>query len=258
MSTSTATMSPAAIAAFVAETIDPVFATIDGWRDAVEAELSRHPEPTAAALDPFVSDLVRSALSGPGLITGAGFVATPGFLVDAPFHLAWWLAGNGSRDPEGVRRLAAVSDPESEDFRDYTGLEWWRVPQRTGTRHLTGPYVDYVCTDDYTVTITTPVRVGGQMAGIVGTDVYAWRLEQDLRRVIRGAGAPCVVVNASGRVVTATESRREPGSILRLEGLAETLAPLREANPGEVTAMLPGGQHVLACGDTSLALVIGT
>ena len=31
-------------------------------------------------------------------------------------------------------------------------------------RHLTGPYVDYVCTDDYTVTITTPVTVGGTAA----------------------------------------------------------------------------------------------
>jgi hypothetical protein len=256
--TTTATMTPAAIAAYIAETIDPVFATIDGWRDAVQSELARQPEPTAAALDPFVSDLVHPALEGPGLITGAGFVATPGYLTDAPWHLAWWLAGTGTRSADDVRRLEAVSDPDSEDFRDYTGLEWWRVPERTGTRHLTGPYVDYVCTDDYTVTITTPVRVAGRMVGIVGTDVYAWRLEQDLRQVIRGAGAPCAVVNASGRIVTATDSLREPGSILRLDGLPEALAPLREADPGVVAATLPGGQRVLACGDTSLAHVIGT
>lgn len=255
--TATATMSPPAIAAYVAETIDPIFATIDAWRDALEAELSRHPEPTAALLDPIVSALVHPALEGSGLITGAGFVATPGYLADAQWHLAWWLAGDGTRDAAGVRRLAAVSDPDSEDFRDYTGLEWWRVPERTGTRHLTGPYVDYVCTDDYTVTITTPVRTAGRMVGIVGADAYAARLELELRQVIRGAGATCAVVNASGRVVTATESRREPGSILRFEGLSDALAPLRGANPGVVAAMLPGGQRVLACGDTSLALVIG-
>ena len=40
-------------------------------------------------------------------------------------------------------------------------------------RHLTGPYVDYVCTDDYTITITTPVRVAGRLVGVVGTDAYA-------------------------------------------------------------------------------------
>ena len=254
---STTTMAPAAIADFIAETIDPVFATLDAWRDILENELGRHEEPTAAFVDPIISALVHPALQGPGLITGAGFVATPGYLVDAQWHLAWWLAGDGSRGPGGVRRLEAVSDPDSEDFRDYTGLEWWRVPARTGSRHLTGPYVDYVCTDDYTITVTTPVRVDGEMVGVVGTDAYAARIEQELRRFIRGAGAPCIVVNASGRIVTATESRREPGSMLRIDGLSEALAPLREPNPVPVATMLPGGQTVLACGDTSLAVVMG-
>ena len=68
--------------------------------------------------------------------------------------------------------------------------------RRTGSRHLTGPYVDYVCTDDYTITVTTPVRVDGDMVGVVGTDAYAARIEQELRRFIRRAGAPCAVVNA--------------------------------------------------------------
>jgi len=253
----TAVMTPQAIAAFIAETIDPVFATIDAWRDILEAELTGDEEPTAAYVDPIVSALVHPALEGPGLITGAGFVAAPGYFADAHWHLAWWLAGNGTRSAGGVRRLEAESDPESENFRDYTGLEWWRVPARTGTRHLTGPYVDYVCTDDYTITVTTPVRVAGEMVGVVGTDAYAARLEQELRQVIRGAGTPCAVVNASGRVVTATESRREPGSMLRIDGLAEALAPLREADPAGVSVVLSGGQTVLACGDTSLALVTG-
>ncbi len=255
--TATALMTPTAIAAYIAETIDPVFATIDAWRDILEVELARHAQPTAAIVDPIISALVHPALEGPGLITGAGFVATPGYLADAHWHLAWWLAGNGSRSPGGVRRLEAESDPDSENFRDYTGLEWWRVPARTGSRHLTGPYVDYVCTDDYTITITTPVRVGDQMVGVVGTDAYAARIEQELRQVIRAAGAPCAVINASGRVVTATETRREPGSMLRIDGLSEALAPLREPNPLGVAVVLPGGQTVLACGDTSLAFVTG-
>ena len=253
----TAVMTPSAIAAYIAETIDPVFTTIDTWRDILERELAALAEPTAAVVDPIVSALVHPALEGPGLITGAGFVATPGYLTDAHWHLGWWLAGNGSRNSSGVRRLEAESDPESENFRDYTGLEWWRVPARTGSRHLTGPYVDYVCTDDYTITVTTPVRVAGRMVGVVGTDAYAARLEQELRAVIGGAGAPCAVVNASGRVVTATESRREPGSMLRIDGLSDALHPLREADPVGVSVVLPGGQTVLACGDTSLAFVVG-
>jgi hypothetical protein len=47
-----------------------------------------------------------------------------------------------------LRRLEVVEDPQSESFRDYTMLEWWRMPERTGHRHIMGPYVNYLCTDD--------------------------------------------------------------------------------------------------------------
>jgi hypothetical protein len=269
--TATVAIAADAIARRIASTIDPMFVLIDGWRDTLEQELSGaspassspsapSPSPSAAALDPTVAALVRPALDDPrGLITGAGFVAAPGFLADAPWHLAWWLSGTNTfrAAPEGgVRRLDAVSDPDSEQFRDYTTLEWWRVPARTGTRHLTGPYVDYLCTDDYTVTITTPVSVGGEMVGLVGTDAYVARIEQELLPVIRSSGHPCTLVNSSGRIVASTDPRRPTGALLRLTGLAEALAPLHEGAASTDVAALAGGQIVVPCGDTSLALVV--
>lgn len=254
------------IARRIASTIDPVFAMIDGWRDVLERELAGplagaltgDGAPTAEAFDPVVAALVSAELEQEGsLITGAGFVAAPGFLADAPWHLAWWLSGSNTFGPgSGLRRLAAVDDPDSEQFRDYTTLEWWRVPARTGSRHLTGPYVDYLCTDDYTVTITTPVRVAGEMVGLVGTDLYVARLEQVLLPVIRESGHPCTLVNASGRIVASTDARRATGALLRLEGLAEALAPLRDAVTVTDAASLPGGEAVVPCGDTTLALVL--
>jgi Methyl-accepting chemotaxis protein-like, first PDC sensor domain len=254
------------IARRIASTIDPVFAMIDGWRDVLEAELagplagalSGAVEPRAVSLDPVVAALVSVELERSGsLITGAGFVAAPGFLADAPWHLAWWLSGSNTFGAgAGLRRLEAVSDPDSEQFRDYTTLEWWRVPASTGTRHLTGPYVDYLCTDDYTVTITTPVRVEGEMAGLVGTDLYVARLEQVLLPVIRESGHPCTLVNASGRIVASTDARRATGALLRLEGLADALMPLRDAVTATDATALPGGATVVPCGDTSLALVL--
>lgn len=254
------------IARRIASTIDPVFAMIDGWRDVLEHELAGplagaltgDGAPTAERFDPVVAALVSAELEQEGsLITGAGFVAAPGFLADAPWHLAWWLSGSNTFGlGSGLRRLATVDDPDSELFRDYTTLEWWRVPARTGTRHLTGPYVDYLCTDDYTVTITTPVGVDGEMVGLVGTDLYVARLEQVLLPVIRESGHPCTLVNASGRIVASTEARRAPGALLRLEGLAEALTPLRDAVTVTDAAALPGGEAVVPCGDTSLALVL--
>lgn len=244
-----------ATAARVAETIDGIFAMIDGWRDVVEARLSSDLELTAASVDPAVESFAVPALTGDVLITGSGFVAAPGVLSDAEWHLAWWLRG-----VDEPQRLATIDDPAHEQFRDYTALEWWRVPVRSGARHLTGPYVDYVCTDDYTVTITTPVRVAGRIVGIVGADALVDRLERELLPVLRASGSDTALVNASGRVVTSTDAGREPGSILRLEGLADALAARPQASgrarPEASVLNLPGGATVIACGDTSLTLVI--
>lgn len=247
-----AVLAPARIADQVAATIDTLFRAIDRWRDALQEHLEADAAPTAESLDPVVEARAVPALAADGLITGSGFVAAPGLLSDAHWHLAWWLGGAA-----GIRRLATIDDPSNDQFRDYTTLEWWRFPARTGARHLTGPYVDYVCTDDYTVTITTPVAVEGRLLGVVGMDVLVDRLERELLPLLQRAGTPVTVVNASGRVVTSTDSRREPGSMLRLDGLTEALAPLREPEPPAVSARLPSGADVIACGDTSLALVVG-
>lgn len=249
--TTTATAAPQ-IADGVAATLDRIFAVIDGWRDSLHEVLADPAARTAQHIDPVTRQLVLPALED-GLITGAGFVAAPGLLSDAEWHLAWWLADAAASGP---RRLATVSDPSSDMFRDHTTLEWWRVPARTHARHLTGPYVDYVCTDDYTVTVTSPVIEDGQMLGVVGVDCLVDRLERELRPPLVAHGG-AAIVNASSRVVTATDARLETGAILRLDGLAEALAPLREAQPGAVDAALPGDVRVLSCGDTSLALVTG-
>lgn len=112
--------------------------------------------------------------------------------------------------------------------------------------------MDYVCTDDYTVTTTTPVVRDGAMVGIVGADALVDRLERVLLPVLRAGDSPATLVNASGRVVTSTDARREPGSMLRADGLA---AAVRALSPEPVR--LPDGASVLTCGDTSLALVVG-
>ncbi|TAM70521.1 MAG: hypothetical protein EPN48_03795 [Microbacteriaceae bacterium] len=256
------------IAQRVASTLEPVFRMVDDWRDVVEREFAAGVD-SAARIDPLIAGLVAPEFDREGgLITGAGFVAAPGFLADAPWHLAWWLSASntfGRAANGGLRRLQTVDDPDDEQFRDYTALEWWRVPARTGGRHLTGPYVDYLCTDDYTVTITTPVRQGGQMVGLVGTDVYVARLEQVLLPVLRASGRACTLVNASGRIVASTDSRRATGALLRIDGLGAALAPLREREASDSSAQaagidrsapLPSTVSVVACGDTSLALVI--
>lgn len=224
----------------VGSTFRVVFAQIEAWCAVIEAEVAaRDGAIDRRRIDDLVETLVVPSLSGDGaLIIGAGFVARPGFLDDAEWHLAWWLGhantfGVGSADPT-VRRLRAVEDPASESFRDYTALEWWRVPTTTGEPHITGPYVDYLCTDDYTLTLTMPVRHGAELIGVVGADLYVNDIERALLPHVRSIRGQATVVNASGRVVVSTDPHRPTGSLLRTG---------RE-------------QGTIECDDTSLRLVL--
>lgn len=225
----------------VGATFGTVFEQIEAWRESLEELVaSSDGAVTAAAVDELTETLVVPGLSRDNaLIIGAGFVSSPGFLVDAEWHLAWWLGhsntfGTGSADPS-LRRLEAEEDPSSESFRDYTTLEWWRVPASSGARHITGPYVDYLCTDDYTLTLTMPAVHAGTMIGVVGADLYVNDVERTLLPPVRGIGRPATLINASRRVVVSTDPHRPTGAILRADAAGETIP----------------------VGDTSLLLVLG-
>ncbi len=241
----------------VDDTFTTIFAQIDEWRARIEFLVSAHHAIVEAPqLDELVEALVLSELERPdALIIGAGFVAAPRFLTDTDWHLAWWLGhantfGMDSVDP-AVRRLRATEDPSSENFRDYTTLEWWRVPASTGRRHITGPYVDYLCTDDYTLTLTIPVMHGRAMIGVAGADLYVNDIERTLLPLVGALGTTATIINTSGRVVVSTDAHRPTGSVLRVEGLSERLA----STSGVVE--LTDGRVAAVCGTTSLILVLG-
>jgi hypothetical protein len=241
----------------ISDMIGAVFSHVEGWSEQLEQYAEAHQGTVSrAGIDVFVEAMVRAEFDDERLpVIGAGFVAAPGFIADAEWHLAWWLGelntfGLESRSPH-VRRLDAVEDPTSDDFRDYTALEWWRVPLSTGRRHLTGPYVDYLCTDEYTVTLTVPVHFGDRMIGVVGADLYVDEIERRHLPILRALGREATLVNRSGRVIASTDGARSPGSLLRLDDLGDALAQLA---PRGTTRL--AGCTVAACGDTSIALVV--
>ena len=182
-------------------------------------------------------------------LAGAGFVAQTGVLVDAPYWLEWWTA-----DPElGVescRKLAADTDPASVGFRDYTELPWFVTPRETRTLHVTGPYVDYVCTDQHTLTVTQPVLVDDVFLGVAGVDVLAATVERVLRDPLDTASGALVVVNRAGRVVASSDPERVVGDLVR--GLPD-LPWFSGHRPGRGDDGLPWG--FVACSSIPLGVL---
>jgi hypothetical protein len=160
---------------------------------------------------------VRGAISDvltayPDFVAGCGVIPAKGLLDDAPYWMEWfWSVPD--RDPEALR---VNLEPLAPDFFDYTTADWFVTPQNTRERHIAGPYVDYVCTNEYATTLALPVLVRGEFVGIVALDVTVSGWERRLLPALRGVGEPVTLTNASGRIIASTSPDRSPGQRLDL------------------------------------------
>ena len=187
-------------------------AAVGSLVDTCEAALARPGEPCRADLA-RVQGLVAGLLGDrEEVVHGGGYVAAPGVLADAPWWLEWfaWDAGV-------VQRLVAETDPRGAHFFDYTLMPWFAAPRDRPTPDgvVTGPYVDYLCTDDYTLTFTQAVRrPDGSFAGVAGVDVRVSAVEQQFLAELRSTGRLLVLVNDLGRVVVSTSARMLSGDLV--------------------------------------------
>lgn len=167
------------------------------------------------------------------LAVGAGVVLAPGALADAPRCIEWWWADQGA----GLSQLHVDLDPESAEFYDYTTTEWYRGPERTGHPAVAGPYVDYICTHQYTFTVSVPVSVEGRFVGVAGADILAAQVEQLALPGLSGLRRTAVLVSGTGRVIASNTADVLPGvPAQRQPGCAE-LVPA--AGPGTPPGPLP-------------------
>ncbi len=202
-----------AVAALSAE----VFAGVDRLRGCAHALFAPGAPVARRDLAPL-EEPVRATLGAVGgAVVGAGVVAAPNALCDPAHWVEWWTAGPVREGHQAVR-LVVETDADADGFRDYTLLPWFEVPSRTGLPHVTGPYVDYLCTDEYTLTFTAPVLTGSGTVGVVGADVPARHLERLLAPALGQVGLPAAVVNAQGRVVAGNRPDLTTGTLLRERG----------------------------------------
>lgn len=196
---------------------DRVRDTLGRWRAAVlDATPAR---PTTASLDATVASLVLPELDArDALFVGAGFIASPELTGGDGVHFSWWLGPLEENPVYGATTAATRLDLSTRSYtdylRDFRSLEWYRVPQSTHRTHVTGPYVDHLCTCDYIITVTAPVERAGAMIGVVGVDLAVKRLERELLPALLATGVPVVLANADGRVVVSTDPAVLAGAVV--------------------------------------------
>jgi len=231
-------------AAHVDDVFRSVSGTLDVWRPPVEEVLGaehvagRGTGSRVARLDACVAALVLPELArADPLLVGAGVIADSPSTRDADVHFAWWLG-----PLEGNPVLGATTEPTrldlstrgyTEYLRDFRALEWYRVPATTHRAHVTGPYVDHLCTCDYIVTVTMPLSPAPSsagherpVAGVVGADIAVRRLEQELLPAFLDVPEPLALVGPQGRVVISTSPSLPTGSLAAsARSIACTAAP---------------------------------
>lgn len=200
--------------------------------------------PTHQAVDATVRPLALGLLEeSPLPLIGVGFVAARDALVNATWHMAWWQGSTRER----LLLMAMESAGET-----YSRREWFTVPMESGRGHITGPYVDFLCTDEYTVTFTVPVESGGVRVGVAGADILVESLEDLLMERLRAIGPNATLVNRSGRVVLSSDPQLAAGLLLApgWQNVSDRQLTVAGNPTGSVL------MSVSRCGDLPLAIVL--
>lgn len=236
----------ATCSAAIGALFDDLFALLDEWRTAVEQAGEGR---STGDIDALVYALVEPHLTATDpLVIGAGYIAAPEEDPGEALHFAWWLGPLQNNPLLGTTtkpsRLDLASREYTEYLRNYRAFEWYSVSAATRTGHITGPYVDHLCTCDYILTITIPVSGDGAVKGVVGVDVLVRRLEREVLPLLRAAESAIALVSAGGRVILSVSPSLRVGSLVRDQ--ADDPA---EDGPA---------WNTLACAGTELRLLTGS
>ena len=198
----------------LAEHVERIFADLDGlatqWAAAVAAAREAERPPSRDDLVPLRHLIFDLLVRHRGLVAGSGIITAPDLLADAPRWLEWWWT-KASGSPEELR---VNLDPAAPDFYDYTRADWYTAPQSSRQRCAVGPYVDYACTNDYAITLSTPILAGDEMLGLAAADILVSSLERKVLPVLARLGRPVVLANADGRVIVSNSPHWAPGQRL--------------------------------------------
>src|SRR6185295_1720745 len=183
----------------VADELDRVFA---GLADLGRAFGALEGDPLSRTdVETLRPDIFALLAAHEDLLNGAGVVTAPGLLADAPRWLEWWWG-------PGPEPLRVNLDPAAPDFYDYTTTEWFAATEPA----MSGPYVDYACTNEYAITLSVPVPG----FGIAAADVLVANLERRVLPTLVAIDRPVALTNGDGRIIASNAAALAPGLRVRV------------------------------------------
>jgi hypothetical protein len=211
---------PTAVLGPLVDELEQVFGALDSLAGQFCA-LCRSGRPGREDLAPLRPAIFELLHAHRGLVAGAGIITAPDLLRDAPRWLEWWFT-NATGTPESLR---INLDPAAPDFFDYTTADWYATPLVSMARRVAGPYVDYACTNEYAITLSTPVPDGDELLGVAAADVLVSSLETRVLPALTGFDQPVVLANADGRVIASNSPRWAPGMRVAVDGATASPDP---------------------------------
>lgn len=221
----------------VAAVLDSVAVTLNELAERVAARFAES-VPAADDIDDLDPSLVDALGADPGARAGIGFVFAPGAVRGRTRMLHWYW----QTDSQPPARLRANVDPNEPEFYDYTMAGWYRQPYTRSKANLTGPYVDYICSNEYVFTMAVPILVGDFFVGLAAADLRAAQIERALTEHLALADSPLVIANDEGRIIASNVGGAVPGAKIgavrlplaaaeRMGATAELVLPWRAYRP---------------------------
>jgi hypothetical protein len=143
-----------------------------------------------------LENMSKDFLAKHNFAVGAGVIFSVDAIENRGGILEWWTSR-----AQGIEKLEFDLIPGGERFYDYQNMPFFTSASRTGEQSMWGPYVDYLGLDEYILTHTAPIQLGGRFVGVAGYDIRIRKLEEIFMPTLRAIPGDAALLNESRRVV---------------------------------------------------------
>ncbi len=212
--------------------INGVFEDLEKIAGSVSDVAARALTPRRSAFLFLKKELAEFIKLHSALIVGAGIAYAPGSLPEAEHWLEWWRAAQAAG---GTRFVTHDLNPDSLNYYDYTGREWFTLPSTSGQAMAVGPYVDFGGINVNIITLCVPALTP-QGTHVLGCDLTLAKLEGLFLRALQLRDPSVILLGPNGRVIASNDARIASGTLL-LEADMQRVECSVDVSPGNPTRL---------------------